>query len=93
MSSTVTAVLPASLTFSTETELLYHDSRLLLSEMAGVGNIASKSHVKLLEEAEQLRSHLVARYSNIISTLPADFDLDMSRWLEMLDNADLSFIA
>lgn len=93
MSSTVAKIQPASLEFPAENELHYQDARLLLSEMAEVGNIASKGHMKLLEEAEQLRHHLIEKRSNIIDAMQADFDLDMSRWLEMLDDADLSFIA
>lgn len=88
MASIINTIRPFSITYSDPNDnILYENSKLLLHEMATVGNMTSRGHFNLLEELERTRELIIGRVqSNATEGLMVpDADVNIDQWLAMLN--------
>ena len=87
MVSLITTARPFSITYdNSNDDELYQSSKLLLQEMANVGNMSSRKHLDQLEELERTRVLISGHMQPDAaegSILP-DLDIDIDQWLAML---------
>ena len=88
MASVINTARPFSIMYrDPEDTTLYQEAKLLLHEMVSVGNMASRGHLKSLEELEKTRELIIGQIQPSAAhglVLP-DLDVDIDNWLEMLN--------
>lgn len=87
------ALRPFSLYQDDDDLSLYTAAKTLLHTIAAHGNVASKGHVKLVDEIEQLLDVVVSSQSSThtdrpISMTMADVEQDIFQWIENIDSMD-----
>jgi hypothetical protein len=88
MASIINIIRPFSVIYTDSSDdILYENSKLLLRDMADLGNMTSRGHFHLMKDLEGIREPVIGRvHSSVAERLMlSDGDINIDEWLAMMN--------